>query len=59
MAASLFENVTSVLPPHQVPLCEGLLDSTEVLVALKGMSRNKSPGSDGLPVEFYLQFWDV
>ena len=59
MASSLLENITSLLPPHQVPLCEGLLDSSEVLAALKGMSKNKSPGSDGLPAEFYLRFWDV
>ena len=59
VASSLLGNITSLLPPHQVPLCEGLLDSSEVLAALKGTSKNKSPGSDGLPAEFYLQFWDL
>ena len=59
LASSLLENITSVLPPHQVSLCEGLLHSSEVLAALKGMSENKSRGSDGLPAEFYLRFWDV
>ena len=59
VASSLLGNITSVLPPHQAAFCDGPLDSTEVLVALKGMSRNKSPGSDGLPAEFYLKFWDV
>ena len=59
MASSLLENISSVLPSHQVPLCEGPLDSAEVLTALKGVSKNKSPGSDGLPAEFYLQFWNV
>ena len=23
------------------------------------MARNKGPGSDGLPMEFYVKFWDV
>ena len=23
------------------------------------MAKGKSPGSDGLPMEFYLAFWDV
>ncbi|XDV29131.1 hypothetical protein PO909_032284 [Leuciscus waleckii] len=27
--------------------------------ALKSMKRGKSPGTDGLSVEFYLHFWDI
>ena len=27
--------------------------------ALLGMARRKAPGSDGLPAEFYIRFWDV
>ena len=59
MASSLLASISSVLPTDQVPLCEGPLHSSEVFTALKGMSKNKSPGSDGLPAEFYLRFWDV
>ena len=33
--------------------CEGLLTSKECLDATKLMANNKSPGLDGLPVEFY------
>lgn len=29
-----------------------------MLNALKGMKENKAPGSDGLPAEFYLTFWE-
>ena len=29
------------------------------MIALQGMARGKSPGSDGLPVEFFVKFWDV
>ena len=47
------------LPPSDVPVCEGLLTCDEVLLALNGMARGKSPGSDGLTVEFFLKFWDV
>ena len=47
------------VPSSDVPLCEGLLSSEEVLLALQGMARGKSPGSDGLPVEFFVKFWDV
>ena len=34
------------------------LDPKELEAALKGMSKNKSPGSDGFSVEFYLHFWN-
>ncbi len=27
--------------------------------ALKQMKKNKSPGPDGLTVEFYLRYWDL
>lgn len=38
---------------------EGLLSIQEVHAALVGFSQGKSPGSDGLPMEFYLAFWDT
>ena len=37
--------------------CEGLLSKEELLQALKTMESNKSPGSDGIPAEFYKVFW--
>ena len=36
--------------------CEGLLSPKEYLEALNDMSRGKSPGTDGLPCEFYKIF---
>jgi len=39
-------------------LCEKPLDCDEFHKALLGMSNNKSPGNDGLTVEFYKFFWD-
>ena len=38
--------------------CEGLLTKGECLNALKNMECNKTPGSDGLPAEFYKVFWN-
>ena len=38
-------------------ICEGLLTYEECLEALKLMASNKSPGLDGLPVEFYKKFF--
>lgn len=39
-------------------VCEGLVSKAECYEALKKMKSNKSPGLDGLPVEFYETFWD-
>ena len=57
--AELLDHLTSSVPPSEVPSCEGHLTAEEVRQALLGMALGKSPGSDGLPVEFYLAFWDV
>ena len=52
----LLDNLSSLLPPPQAHLCEGHLTMDEVHKALLGMAKRKSPGSDGLPAEFYLAF---
>ena len=38
-------------------ICEGKVSVLECEQALKGMKDNKSPGYDGLTVEFYKTFW--
>ena len=38
---------------------EGPLTLEECYQAMSGMEMRKSPGSDGLPVEFYLLFWET
>ena len=35
-----------------------MLVARAYLVRTKGLQTGKSPGSDGLPTEFYLSFWD-
>ena len=37
---------------------EGLLTINEIGQALKKMSNNKTPGSDGFPADFYKFFWN-
>ena len=64
IAKSLLANVSSTLPPAQADLCDGPLDPDECFVALNGirprrLARGKSPGSDGLPIEFYVKFWPL
>ena len=40
-------------------VCEGKLGYGECYNALQTFQKNKSPGNDGLTVEFYLAFWPV
>ena len=57
--ASLLQHIDSTLSSAEAELCEGLLSLEECKAALLGMARRKAPGSDGLPMEFYLKFWDL
>ena len=41
------------LDPEEKEKCEGPLTKTECLQALKSMNWEKTPGSDGLPADFY------
>ena len=40
-------------------MCDVGLNFNEITVAMTSLSINKSPGMDGLPVNFYSKFWDV
>ena len=55
---SLLANISFFLSPNQASECEGLLTLGECHSALLGMARCKTPGSDGLPMEFYIRFWE-
>ena len=44
---------------EEASLCEGEVTLAECSQALKSFKRNKSPGLDGLPCEFYNRFWDL
>ena len=57
--AELLSHISSVLPFDDSEVCEGLLSQGECFAALHGMARGKAPGCDGLPMEFYLKFWDI
>ena len=47
------------LSDREAGLCEGEVTLEECLSALNSFKRNKSPGIDGLPYEFYQCFWDI
>ena len=49
-------NSTS-LTTEEKKTCEGALSQKECLEAFKNMDSSKTPGTDGLPAEFYKVFW--
>ena len=46
----------SIIQEHDLTVCEGALTEKECLEALKDMRTEKTPGTDGLPAEFYKVF---
>ena len=52
-------NVQNSLNETEKEICDGVLTKTECTNAIKGMKKNKSPGLDGLTVEFYEHFWNI
>ena len=54
---TLFSYVSSRLSEPEQASCEGPLSLAEASEALRLSNRNKTPGPDGLSVEFYAHFW--
>ena len=50
------KNVPTITPIHAL-LCDKEIDIDECFKALMKMKGDKSPGTDGLTVEFYKYFW--
>ena len=55
----LLSKLSARLSADQKEVCEGALSVDECFSALKGMAHRKAPGNDGLPMEFYVNFWPV
>ena len=50
--------VENTLNENDKLMCEGEVTQDECFKAIKLMKTNKSPGLDGIPVEFYREFWN-
>jgi len=58
LSADFLEGLPSVAEDSKAHL-ERPLSNQELLNALKDMKGGKSPGIDGIPVDFYKEFWSV
>lgn len=47
------------LSSDQVALLDAPITQEEVKIAISSMNKGKSPGSDGLPVEYYKEYTDI
>ena len=47
------------LSEEQKALCEGKISSEECFRILDNFQNNKTPGNDGIPIEFYRKFWSL
>ena len=50
---------TKILTEEQRELLDNKITTNEYFEALKYFQKNKTPGNDGLTVEFYLGFWHL
>lgn len=54
----LLDSVDVIIDDNDCELCNSDISHEEIINAINQMSKNKSPGSDGLTVEFYCQFYN-
>jgi len=50
---------TLTLTEEEKTQCEGPISVEECRKTIKLFRKNKSPGNDGLPIEFYQKFWPI
>ena len=49
----------NVIPPQMSQALTDPVSADQILATLKSMGKNKAPGTDGFPVEFYLVCWPI
>ena len=57
--SDLLDCLTLSLSVDDAASCDDPISPNEAHAALLGMAKGTSPGSDGLPMEFYVAFWDL
>lgn len=59
MQQILFKQIHERLNEGEKEMCEKNITMNDLTESLQSMNKNKSPGFDGLTVEFYQKFWNV
>ena len=59
MQRNFIVKLDKVLTTDQRTSCDSPLLRDEITAALFTLAKNKTPGCDGLPQEFYVKFWDL
>ena len=57
--SNLLDCLTLSLSVDDAPSCDSPISPNEAHSALLGMAKGRSLGSDALPMEFYVAFWDL
>ena len=55
----LLANIDRTLPPNVRTMMDRQISAQELFRGMNLFKRNKSPGIDGLPIEFYITFWHI
>ena len=58
-ANKLVQNIENKITDEQKQLCEEFISETELNNGIKALKKNKSPGIDGIPGEFYKKYWTL
>ena len=59
IAQKLLQNVEKKLSQEHKGCMDRLVTKEELRVVVMRLKRNKSPGPDGIPAEFYQKFWHL
>ena len=54
----LLKDITRKLPRHMKEMIDANISKEELTQAKEAATTNTSPGIDGLPIEWYITFWD-
>ena len=61
LSSSFLDGLKEVptLPEELQNVCEGKLEYSECFDVLQSFQKNKTPGNNGLTIEFYVVFWSL